>query len=262
MMPDLDFRHLDDGEPPYASEPRLDAVRTRGRAIRRRRLTIATATAVTALVLATGGVLGVAGPYLRHHQAISAAGQGGNLATGSGEPSQSPDATPTYAGHVPAGGTSVSATFTTTGVDPYYLNVNVQALLKSGWLTPAKSGADVCVKNASYQAVGPHQPGDLLISADAAGRIVLVETSSPAYRTPSGIAVGSTEDLLVRTYGNLSSIPNKTGVMAYTETVGGYSIGFVVKNAIVAQMYAGNFANVSDLLNGALVRCSSPPTGR
>ncbi|WP_163512521.1 hypothetical protein [Fodinicola acaciae] len=235
-MIDLDLRHLDDVEPPVATEQRLGLSMVRGRALRRKHHLFATTAATTAvvLVIALAGVVGLMRPHLG--TAIDPAG--GTPTSQAGPPDASPTPQP-Y---------EINA----DGIDPYLIGADAEPLAKAGKLsTPAA----VSKCPATYVPLGTYKGAPLRIGVSD-GQIAIVVASGEVFHTPNHAIVGMTEDELKRTIdaAQLVAVPTPRD-QAYT--IGRSNVmAFVFLNGRITLLVAGPRGLVTQLLQtGALTAC-------
>jgi hypothetical protein len=255
-VPELNLRHLDDDEAPLATEVRLDAVRDRGRVLKRRRAARLTVTAALVLVVAAGGVFGVVAKLGPRPGGVPVAGPPSTTAplpTTDPQPTSvpSPSSGMPSPSTQPPSGRPPAMTHTylllPAGLDPYLVGQDVQFLRANNWITT--TDGKQC--QPLFSVVKPYDPNDVqLIVGGSAVKLVVVSANAK-YTTSTGAYVGMSEVTLTKIYGNrLKPVTGLDGSPAGYYASTPMSIGFWMTGGKVRAMVAGVTGDVIGQIQG------------
>jgi hypothetical protein len=261
-VPELNFRHLDDDEAPVATDARLAAAQGRGRVLKRRRTALLTVTTALVLVVAVGGVLGVATRFVPRPDGVQVAAPPGPPTgvplPGDTSRPETPSAqksapTTSPSGQPPPATMPFTYLLLPSGLDPYLVGTDVKYLQRNKWIQT--SDGQQC--QPLFSVAKPYDPKDVrLFVSDSMIQLVVI-AANPRYTSASGAYVGMPEAVLKKIY--LDRLKNVVGADG---TVAGYyastpmSVGFWITGGKVSGMIAGSTQDVISMVeSGKHLEC-------
>ncbi|HEV2087831.1 MAG TPA: hypothetical protein VGR21_05940 [Cryptosporangiaceae bacterium] len=139
----------------------------------------------------------------------------------------------------------------TYGLGPYQLRASAEALTRDGKLV--RQTDDQC--GTTYGVAPPYVPHAVdVVVRDA--KVLMVVVYGPDFRTPSGVAVGTTETKLKATYGSRLYPIDVSDGRNYLLKEDASALGFMVRDGKVLEIGAGDLGAVDRYLaSGELENC-------